>query len=1245
MTTQKIGFLKKILPRKIVLASLGLLAAAVIVAIVAGYLTLARIANNGGLNAILEDTLSDQAAGISSSVESTALAFRFSTTPLRLKAKNIRLMTSDASLHLQSSEFGFSLYNILTGRLVPSDMWMSGLEIEITHGPEGWHAGPSMALITMLLQHNPKQDADPQVLSFIDNIYIGNAKVRIHRDPTQIKDDLPKSIVLAPISISMRYQKGQINGHIAINNSLGGAVRIDFLHDESDDESDDEIKFSASLDGINIGNIYPYLGLNIPEISTVGQVDGNLTLSVKDRQIVALSGDLTTGLGEATLTAVGRIRFSSASVLFDYNAAEDVLAISNFDMATVNPENLSLGKINISGRVREPFGQKPLVIAKLRGSDLPFERVMQIWPEENRKQLYASMGGHLSGGEVLSLGVDVVGVLERSRNLFEIKTLDLLSELRSINFSAGFLSVRRLTGMLRARLELSIGASGRIDHASADLLLRDAELTTASSDRIIDLEGVEIRASLDGNIIDVSRGAIDARKLGQMAMAAKIELEPDWNPRRVDLSVRAEQIDKNLFVDLWPQDIQPRTRRLVDTRIHGGQLNGLFMNAGFKVSHDAPTEVLYLDGKARLVDTALTYLETMPPVTGLDAPLSFEKLFLRADFETATLNGIDLAGSRVIIRKNPDGAGAAADVTMLAKGEANGAVKLINHPRLDLLKNTGITMIDTTGGLDATLSLKWVIPPDGRAARNFSDIDINLAASITDMTAGDLLEGIDFADGNLDVLMAEQQLNISGRGKFNNVPTVLSLIYNANKKLDMMVKADHGKILTKMIGETFNLNLTGKTRGVVHALRRHPADPVSIEIDVDLTETGIDLERLGLTKPPMESARMTAQLELIDGRLARTGNIDLASESINFGGHILFDENHHFLGAYLDRVVWPGHDITRITVEHDDDNVLHVFADADVIDLTLFRGGDHPSTGSSLAVDLTAKRLILDDNLMLSGNLGVTATEDSKGAAKFFGTLFFNDEAFIQESALTAQFGHGETLVEGRGLIGTAESSISFSSSDTGDDSLVLRSDNGGQVLKALGVTDSIRGGKLNMMVDFLPGTEERLMVNLHLENFRVIEAPTSIRMLSVLSLAGMYSLIEGDGTHFDQGHAQVEIFGDKVIIRQARSTGTALAVDFVGVYNKKTLDLEVSGALLPIYGITKILGNIPLVGEILTGLDNSGLLVTQFTINGKSDAPETNINLSSVIPGLFRDVFSPNWVNRERKRLTGSDNATGAGG
>ena len=64
-------------------------------------------------------------------------------------------------------------------------------------------------------------------------------------------------------------------------------------------------------------------------------------------------------------------------------------------------------------------------------------------------------------------------------------------------------------------------------------------------------------------------------------------------------------------------------------------------------------------------------------------------------------------------------------------------------------------------------------------------------------------------------------------------------------------------------------------------------------------------------------------------------------------------------------------------------------------------------------------------------------------------------------------------------------------------------------------------------------------------------------------------------------------------------------------------------------------------MGELLSGIDKSGLFATQFNVTGDIADPETSVNAASIAPGFIRDLFSPNWLARERNRILGQDNQT----
>ena len=1222
--------------KRILISVTAALAVIITVSLGVGYSAWQTIDSRGGLKSILEEALSDVDAGIISTIESTSLDIRLSAAPFRLVARNIKLTAQDTSLTLPQSEFGFSIINLLTRNFVPSDMRMSGLEIEISHGDDGWHAGPSMALITSLMRENAANAADSSALASIKNIYIGNARVIINRSDNKNVLDQPEQIVLEPIGISMRHVADRIKGSININNTDGGEVIIDF----DGNQNGREINFSTSLSGIDMAMIYPYIGLNIPEIENLGLINGRLTMAVNGREITSFSGDLVTRNGKTTLPSIGEVAFSEASILFAYDTVKDLLSITNFDIDATRLDDdgrqIATGKINFTGQVRQPLSNKPVIIAKLLGSNLPFKKLVDIWPEKNNPQLRQRMMKTFRGGTLQSLGLNLVGVLYRDQYLFDVSSVDMVADLRSVRFETGFSSIEKIVGSLAARLELSIGSQGKIDHASADFLLRDATLLAKNSDDIIDLEGVELRAKLEGNTLTLTRGAIDAKDLGQMAMIAKLEIDQDWHPHRLDMSIKAEQIDKDFLISLWPQNIRSKTREWIADRIHGGRINGLFTNIGLDIKRDATPSVIYLDGKARVVDAHMTYMAGMPIITGLHAPLTFEKSFLRADLEVGQVSGVDIAGSRVIIRNNDEGP--MVDLAILSEGSFAGAVNILDGPRLGLFKQAGLNVTEATGDMNATVAMKWQIPADGQTIDDVGGIDINVAGNVIGASMNGLPQGLVLSEADIDVIMANKTMTLSGRGKFDGAPGLITFVYDDTRNIDLQVRMLNSEAMTSIIRNASGIDLMGSTGGFVTAKSVAGTDEINLNANIDFTDTAINLDRFGLTKLPGEAATLTGLFKIQEGYLREVTNLDLDSEFLSVRGDASFDESGTFLGAFFDEVSWPGNDISKITIERNNNNVLRISADAKIIDLTPLRREESPGDGVSLEVDLTANRIVLDNLVSLSGNVILQTKEDGTGKAKFLGSLFLNGKPYMTESTLTAMFGGGDDLMEGRGLIGGAEASLSLSPSESGGQLMVLRSNNAGQVLKTLNIIDAIRSGKLNMVAEFHPDAEGHADVNFELEDFRVIEAPTAVRMMSVLSLAGLYSLIEGDGTHFNLGHAHIETFADKQIIHQARATGDALAVDLVGVINTDTRELEVSGALLPIYGITKLIGKVPILSELLTGVDNSGILVTQFTIDGTIDEPESSINISSIIPGVFRDVFSPNWINKERDRLIGSD-------
>jgi hypothetical protein len=76
----------------------------------------------------------------------------------------------------------------------------------------------------------------------------------------------------------------------------------------------------------------------------------------------------------------------------------------------------------------------------------------------------------------------------------------------------------------------------------------------------------------------------------------------------------------------------------------------------------------------------------------------------------------------------------------------------------------------------------------------------------------------------------------------------------------------------------------------------------------------------------------------------------------------------------------------------------------------------------------------------------------------------------------------------------------------------------------------------------------------------------------------------------------------------------------------------------VPIYALNNLLSRVPLIGELLGGGKNGGLVGVTFQVKGPTTAPTVTVNpMSAVAPGFLRRMFE------YRQEGQASDPATGA--
>ncbi len=68
---------------------------------------------------------------------------------------------------------------------------------------------------------------------------------------------------------------------------------------------------------------------------------------------------------------------------------------------------------------------------------------------------------------------------------------------------------------------------------------------------------------------------------------------------------------------------------------------------------------------------------------------------------------------------------------------------------------------------------------------------------------------------------------------------------------------------------------------------------------------------------------------------------------------------------------------------------------------------------------------------------------------------------------------------------------------------------------------------------------------------------------------------------------------------------------------------MDLTGVVVPAASTNRVLGNIPVLGQLLTGGEGQGLFAVTYDVAGPLDAPEVGVNpLSALAPGFLRGLF-----------------------
>ena len=170
---------------------------------------------------------------------------------------------------------------------------------------------------------------------------------------------------------------------------------------------------------------------------------------------------------------------------------------------------------------------------------------------------------------------------------------------------------------------------------------------------------------------------------------------------------------------------------------------------------------------------------------------------------------------------------------------------------------------------------------------------------------------------------------------------------------------------------------------------------------------------------------------------------------------------------------------------------------------------------------------------------------------------------------------------------------------------------------------NGLSGGKL-FYTSIIDGSKYDSI--LKIENFKVINAPGLIKLLSLADLGGLADLAEGDGLSFDI--LEIKMQKDKKILKLSEilALGPSISVLMEGYQDKSGLT-SLRGTLIPAKTLNKLISKIPLLGDIIIPKEvGEGLFGVSFKMKGQKGKIKTTINpIRTLTPRFIQKIIDKN--------------------
>ncbi len=744
-------------------------------------------------------------------------------------------------------------------------------------------------------------------------------------------------------------------------------------------------------------------------------------------------------------------------------------------------------------------------------------------------------------------------------------------------------------------VNLTAGLGGRLRELSFDLSIGKGSISLPELfEDALEVQRIKTRGRLwDG----LSRLTVDEFVVDLGGPTATVTAE--ISGLGGELEVKADAKARDLAIEdlkrYWPASMAPNARRWVVKNLDDGAFDEvrISLHARGQGRGVGDLEVVSVSGAMRYSGVSVIYFHPLPPVRNVAGTgrIAYDRLdfsFTAGELEDLRLDQGSLAVTGL------DGDDQHATVEVVLRGPLRSALTVLDHPRLRYVSELGIAPAAVGGETAVRLVTRLPLVD----ALKFSQVEIAAAANLRDVRMPKVLFDLDLSGGALTLQLDKRGMDVRGDVRLGGVAVKIAWTENFREGARFRSVYRMTARLDDAARQRIGFDLGAYLRGPVDV------DLVFTDIDrkrsevslaVDLREASMSVPEIGWSKAAGSEGAARISGSLVDGRLSRVEDFTIDAGDLKAAGSAaLVRAGKTISRVDFSRLAFGETDVrAKVTVRPDGGYEIGLSGRA--LDVEPYIGFEKDSELPPLELSLELERVRLGPGRHLANVTGAMSHDGGKWRSI---TLDGELEGGKRFKFRLTPGGKGRKLL--------------------------VESNDAGRVLRAFDIAENFIGGSLvvkGTYDDSLP--DPPLTGRVRIKSYRVVKAPVLAKLLTVASFTGIVNLLSGRGIAFSRLEVPFTLVDGTVEFKNARTSGSELGFTAEGRINLEEGELDLKGTIVPAYTVNSVLGNIPILGTLLTGEEGGGVFAATFRMSGPMKDPKISVNpLATLTPGFLRGVF-----------------------